>query len=282
MAMRNHRVVLIAFLVGIFLGTHAAAAQNEERDLRIRFVHLQGNTVLSARDIRDIVECVNDLPSGDDRLREISERLLRRYQDLGYYKVRVGDPEVLRVGEVDGDSKFEVADLAFTVQEGRKYRLADVQLRGGKAFSAAEYRNYLALNVGDVFNRSAVSRGLERLREAYCNIGYTNFTPVPDTNFDEQRGLISIVIDINEGKQFRWGSLTVDGENTVPGAKERLLSLWKPHQGTTYDCGRTLEIFLREIGGRPDITPDEVFDLSLDQRSGLANVEIMLADPMAF
>jgi outer membrane protein assembly factor BamA len=276
---RKHTVMLIAFSVAIFLATQNAAAQPQQREPRIGLVYLQGNTALSASDLRDIVECVNQLSSGEDRLRGISERLLRRYQDIGYYKARIGDPEVrLRVREVDSQSEFDLVDLAITVEEGRKYRLSDVQLRGGKAFSPAEYRNILALKIGDVFNRSAVSRGLERLREAYCNIGYTNFTPVPDTNFDEERGLISLVIDIDEGKQFRWGLLTVEGENTVPGAKERLLNMWKSHKGTTYDCGRTLETFLREIGGRPEISAYELFRLSMDQQAGLANVEITLAD----
>jgi outer membrane protein assembly factor BamA len=283
MAMRTHSVVLIAFLVAIFFVTHTAAAQQEERELRIRSVDLRGNTALNAADIQQLVECVNQLPSGADKLRDISERLLRKYQDIGYYKAIVSDPEVqLKVQGLDRYSHFDVVDLVIRVQQGRMYRLSEVRVRGGTVFSATEYRSYLSLKPGDVFSRSAVFKGLERLKRAYCDVGYIDFTPVPDTYFDEQNGTIVLDIYIDEGKQFRWGALIVKGENSVPGARRRLLDSWKPHEGTICDCWRTLGPFLRQIGGRPDVKPEQVFSMSSNHDTRIVNVYIELSDPPTF
>jgi hypothetical protein len=105
---------------------------------------------------------------------------------------------------------------------------------------------------------------------------------VPDTNFDEQSGTVTLEINIEEGKQFRYGALSVEGEGTVPGAKKRLLDFWKPHEGAIYDCGRTLQVFLREIGSRPGVRPEEVFTISQDHTGTIENVEITLADPPIF
>ena len=44
--------------------------------------------------------------------------------------------------------------------------------------------------------------GLENLRKAYGELGYLNYTGVPDTTFDDEKKLAFLEIDIDEGKQF--------------------------------------------------------------------------------
>lgn len=245
--------------------------------MQVDYVHLQGSTVWSDSDIERLVRSVT-LKNID--LREVSKQLQRAYQDFGYYKAQVHDPEVqVKAQGIDGKCHF---DVLVVVNEGNVYRIGEIRFKGGTIFPAAKYRELFSLEPGDVFNRSAIEVGLVTLRKLYCDAGYINFSSVPDVNFDEQSSLISLEIDMDEGKQFRWGMLAVDGKNSVPGAKRRLLDFWKPHEGTTYDCGRTIQLFLREIGSRPDVRPEQVFRTSLDNNAGVVNVGITLADPPIF
>ena len=45
-------------------------------------------------------------------------------------------------------------------------------------------------------------KGLENLQKAYGQLGYINFTSIPNTTFDEQKKLVFLDIDVDEGKQF--------------------------------------------------------------------------------
>jgi outer membrane protein insertion porin family len=63
-------------------------------------------------------------------------------------------------------------------------------------------RNLFSLADGDIFSRDKVAEGLEQLRSAYGNFGYLNFTSVPDTEMNDDNQTISLVVDVDEGKQF--------------------------------------------------------------------------------
>jgi len=277
--MRYISVLFIAFLVAV---AASSAVAQQCTEVRVHSVHLQGNTALRNADIERVVRSVPIFKSKDG-LRELSERFRMAYQDLGYYKAEVSDPEVqATVKGLDRYCHFDVVDVSVAVKEGRVYRLGGIHFKGGTIFPPAKYRESFSLADGDVFKRSAIVEGLERLRELYCGAGYINFISVPDVDFDEQRGLISLVVDMGEGKQYRWGVLIVKSENSVPGARQRLLDSWKPHEGTVCDCGRTLELFLREIGSRPDVKPEQVFQRLTDHHARVVNVRIELADPPSF
>ena len=68
---------------------------------------------------------------------------------------------------------------------------------------------------GDIFSREKVAKGLENLRKAYGAIGYINFTAIPDTSFDEQKKLINLTIDVDEGKQFYVRRIEFQGNTTT-------------------------------------------------------------------
>ncbi len=68
---------------------------------------------------------------------------------------------------------------------------------------------------GDIFNIEMVRKGLKNLRDAYGASGYINFTPVPDTQFDDEKKLISLNIDLDEGKQFYVRRIEFKGNTTT-------------------------------------------------------------------
>ena len=77
-------------------------------------------------------------------------------------------------------------------------RLAVIGIIVGFGFMAASWYVYKYLS-------------LIHICKAYGEIGYINFTSVPDTRFDDQERLIYLGIDMDEGKQFRIGSISFSG-----------------------------------------------------------------------
>src|SRR5437899_6330245 len=73
----------------------------------------------------------------------------------------------------------------------------------------------IPLKDGDIFSREKVGKGLENLRKAYGEYGYINFTSVPDTRFDDEKKLIYLDIDVDEGKPFYVRRIEFSGNTTT-------------------------------------------------------------------
>jgi len=237
-------------------------------------------TKLSPADKRKIAQEIrrNIHPCGNlnEDVDQTAERVRQAYQERGYFKALVEKPEISAVRQ---NEKQGLIDVTISVEEGRQYRLQDISFTGVTAFPVDDLRTQFPINTGDIFNTDKIRVGLENLRKLYGVIGYINFTPVPDPKIDEDAGLISLVIDVDEGGLFHYGKLIVNGVESQPGAREKLLKAWQAYQGTPYDGSAGLEDFLRDIHARSDVKPEEIFETSVDYRSNLVNVKLTLLNP---
>ena len=73
------------------------------------------------------------------------------------------------------------------VEEGDRYRLKEITFSGNKAVSDTRaLRAQFKIKDGDIFDTEAIRKGLDNLRKAYAALGYINFTPVPNTDADDE------------------------------------------------------------------------------------------------
>ncbi len=68
---------------------------------------------------------------------------------------------------------------------------------------------------GDIFSREKVAKGLDNLRNAYRELGHINFTSIPNTTFDEDKKLVNLTIDMDEGKKFYVRRIEFSGNTTT-------------------------------------------------------------------
>ena len=96
------------------------------------------------------------------------------------------------------------------------WRQGRIKFTGNKAITnAAALRRLIPMKDGEIFNIELVRKGLKNLRDAYGSLGYINFTPVPDTQFDDEKKLISLTIDLDEGKPFSVRRIEFKGNTTT-------------------------------------------------------------------
>ncbi|HUO60402.1 MAG TPA: outer membrane protein assembly factor BamA [Candidatus Acidoferrales bacterium] len=158
------------------------------------------------------------------KLNEDAERVRMQFQDLGYYKAIVQDPKT----NIRDKRTFtwyapfikwghgKVVDITVPVEENDRYRLKEITFTGNKAIqNNAALRKLFKIKDGEWFNRSVIGKGLEEMRKAYGTLGYINFTPVPDTIFDEEHKTITLKIDVDEGKQFFVRRIEFEGNTTT-------------------------------------------------------------------
>jgi outer membrane protein insertion porin family len=157
------------------------------------------------------------------KLNEDTERVRFAYQDKGYFKALVEDPKT-KLRDVSGIHWYfpfkpyhgKVVDITMPVDEGDRYRIKEITFSGNKALSnSAALRRVFKIKDGDVFNRTAIGKGLEDLRKAYGQYGYINFTSVPETEVDEEKKLITLKVDIDEGKPYYVRRIEFQGNTTT-------------------------------------------------------------------
>jgi outer membrane protein assembly factor BamA len=259
----------------ILLAVAWSAAQDKSSTIDAT-IHLTGAATLSPAERRQIVKEVeretrNSTYTGN--LDEIRERLRMALQHRGYFTAQLGEP---KISVSNSRARPQAVNVTIDVRLGNLYRLKDVTFTHSDVFPVDVLRRQFPLVNGDIFDTDKVRIGLEQLRKLYGASGFVNFTPVPEPQINEDAHSILLRIDLDEGALFHFGSLTVQGEESVPGARDRLLTAWKRYEGSIF-TGQIPPGFLRDVGFAQGVDPLKVFRISLDEQRATANVFITLA-----
>lgn len=223
------------------------------------------------------------------KLEEDTERVRAEYQNRGYFKVVVSDPktEIHDTGNKGihipllqkGPGK--AVDITMPIEEGDKYRLGKITFKNNKAISnVAALRSLFPLKDGDVFSREKIAKGLENLRKAYGESGYINFTPVPNTTWDDEKKLGFLEIDVDEGKQFNVRRIEFQGNTTTRDKViRRELAL---EEGGVYNS-RLWELSilrLNQLSYFDQLKADDpnVTDKKLDEKNGLVDLTLKVKE----
>jgi outer membrane protein insertion porin family len=155
------------------------------------------------------------------KLQEDAERVRDAYQQKGYFKALVQDPKTnihdsrgFRIPLIQKKGG-KVVDITMPVEEGERYRLKEVKFSGNKAYTSEVLRRLIPMKDGDIFNTKLMRDGIKNLHDAYGAAGYINFTPVPDTEIDDEHKTVTVKFDIDEGKQFSVRRIEFQGNTTT-------------------------------------------------------------------
>lgn len=273
--MRRLLNVCVFLILLAVLPCAAEAITADEGAVSVRTLTLTHTGNLSVEDEKSVIQEVKSHKYKSTDLDEVGERVRFALQRHGFFKVLVNDP-VFRV--ITREQDREIVDVTVAVEEGQIYMLGSMKFSDATVFTPEELRRQFRIADGDIFDREKIAEGLEGLRHLYATKGYVNFSAVPQQEIDETAHTVSLLIDLDSGAAFRLGRLTVQGEESEPGAREKLLNAWKRYEGRTYDY-RLLSAFLRDMHARPSVKPEQVFAISQDLQARIINVQITLIKP---
>ena len=224
------------------------------------------------------------------KLDEDTERVRLEYQNRGYFTVVVQDP-VTKIRDTGSASGLKIplihggagksVDITIPIEEGELYRLGTITFKGGKAVTNMKaLRAMFQIQDGDVFNRDKVSKGIEALRKAYGQLGYINFTSLPDTKVDEQKKVINLEIDLDEGKQFYVRRIEFEGNTTTRDKVIRREIVLE--EGSVYDSHLWEVSLLRlnQLGYFEQLKPDDpnVTDRKLNEKDGQVDLTLKIKE----
>jgi outer membrane protein assembly factor BamA len=174
-------------------------------------LYFEGELGMPPADVEQIASALRQQTySGepDEVVDEVLERARRAWQDHGYFKVQVHGARKMLTSS-PGNERVAITVL---VEAGQQYRLEDIQFNNNKEVTSVKaLRSLFPLKDGEIFDRSAISKGLDNLRFAYGQLGHLNFSSIPNAQVNEERQTISLIVDVDEGKKFFITSLKTVG-----------------------------------------------------------------------
>jgi len=222
------------------------------------------------------------------KLDEDTERVRNEYQNRGYFKMNTaGEPkvEIHDTGHKGAHVPLlqpgagKSVDITMVIDEGERYILGGITFKNNKAVQNVKaLRAIFPIKDGDVFNKEKVAKGLENLRKAYGELGYINFTSIPDTRFDDDKKLIYLDIDVDEGKQFYVRRIEFQGNTTTRDKViRREVAL---EEGSVYNS-RLWEMSLlrlNQLGYFDQLKPDDPNTTvrQLDEKDGLVDLTLKI------
>jgi outer membrane protein insertion porin family len=168
---------------------------NEGPKIKIRKIDFTGNTAFSdGRLQRRLKENkpkgIISFITGSGTYKESEyeadiERVVEFYQNHGYARARVGQPE-LKTLENTKDGKTRWIELRIPVTEGPRYRFGDFGFSGNTIFKTEGLRPlYAGVEKGEWYSRKKVDDGRKKNQEVYGRFGYMEFTAFPDFTYSD-------------------------------------------------------------------------------------------------
>jgi outer membrane protein assembly factor BamA len=151
------------------------------------------------------------------------------YRELGQLRASFGAP----VAKPGSNAGCEGVDLTIPVNEGAIYSWAKAEWSGNQVLSAKDLDDALGMKPGDVADGKKFDKGLSEVKKAYGRYGHIQTHMEPTPEFDESTSKVTFKIAVNEGPQYRMGTVEFKGFSSDDAAV--LGKNWALKSGEIYD-----------------------------------------------
>ncbi len=125
-------------------------------------------------------------------------------------------------------------DLTIPVDEGSVYSWTKPEWSGNRVLAASELDSTLGMKPGEVANGKKFDQGIREVERAYGKHGHISAHLTSEPEFDDAAKQVTFKIAVNEGPQYRMGTVEFQGvsANDAAALKEK----WRLKTGEVYDA----------------------------------------------
>lgn len=238
-------VAISALMAGITAAESAFAQQVAPGNRRasaaqgpiVNRVVIEGNKRVEKALIEDQLQARARAPYSQAAVDADVQRILEVYRRSGRGLAQV-TPRLV-------DLPNGTVDVVYTINEGDKTGVKEIRFVGNSQVSSSRLRGVMQttetnllsfLKSTDVYDPDRLSNDLDLIRRYYLKNGYADYRLVSsDVQFDPNAGGYVITIAVEEGEQYRFGSVSVDPriEGVDPGAVRRGIAT---SEGSVYNA----------------------------------------------
>ena len=213
--------------------------------VKIQEINFIGNKVFTDGALKKAMKLVKESGwltgfKGNDAYHEgklsydLNLNVRKLYTERGYLRVNISDPEIEeKTTTIYRTLPFikptfpwgipipfwkKQADRIFVtirMEENSQYKVGDIKVTGAKVLRPDIIQAGLGLKTGDVYNENLRNEAFKAMTKLYGNIGYIQFVPTADTDFDEEKKLVHLTVNVDEGKQYFTNRINFSGNTTT-------------------------------------------------------------------
>ena len=242
----------------------------------------EGNKIFSKP---ELLEVANKCLAGYSKSKnpdEVLDYCLHRVRTFlsarGYLQAQLGKP---RQELTENTSRTIVS-----VSEGALFRLGEVEIDGARVLTPTQIREMFELKSGDIADGDSIGVWLyERVKKAYGNLGYIQYTaevqPKFDRKEDAREGVADLAVTIDEGIAFTIASIQFEGNGNV--SRDVLLREMTMRKGEVFSQDMLDDSLMRinQIGQFETIDADRDVDYEVDQKVPRISLTIHLKKRVA-
>ena len=198
----------------------------------------------------------------ENKLTEDLEKIKAKFQEHGYMEATVGQPQVEQIQKRTLLFKKQtMLRVSIPVNAGDRYTVGEVSLEGNKVIKTIYLRTLVKLEKGDVYNVKLREKAVEKLTEAYRDIGYLYIQVMPVESLDPKNKIVNLAYNLSENEvaylnrlEFRGNTFTKDKvirrEMILREGDRFSLAMFKD------SLLRIKQLGLVDVDKDPDIKPD--------------------------
>ena len=196
----------------------------KERPL-VRSVKIEGNQKIKREELDGALKIRAHTILDPEKARQGIEAGKKLYVEKGYL-----DAQLTFTTEPVGENEV---DLLYKVEENKPVKVVDVGFEGNKAFSDRKLRGVMQtrenwlfgfITGAGVLNKEVLRTDVERLTAWYYDHGYITVR-VDEPRVERKDDGLHITVKVDEGEQYKVGTVAIAGENTPPETKPLLQGL---------------------------------------------------------
>ena len=206
----------------------------------------------------------------DEKYAEDKERVIEKYNELGFRDAEIVADSVVDVGD-------NLVDVYIDISEGQRYYLRDVKWAGNTLYSTAALNDILQMKPGDVYNQKHINERLTKDEDAVANFYYNKgyvFNRVTPVEVDVDGDSVDLEIRIVEGKQAAINKIKIYGNDRV--YEEVIRRELKIKPGDMFNM-EAYKMSYQEIGQMGHFDPEQIdFTPQADETSGTVDMNLGL------
>lgn len=208
-------------------------------------VKFRGNSNLKTEDLRDLIALKRGATFRDHLIQDSITKLTEHYKEKAYFLAKIDIKHKL--------SPNGLVDVIIQIQEGEKVKIEEIRFHGNKAFDGDELEDHMEtksetwlswFDESGIYKKDVLRIDVLRLESFYHDNGFLKVhieDPTIEINREDKE--IYVDIRIEEGDQYRLGSVTVQGDETY--TREELLKVVESKKGEIYNATKMREDALR-------------------------------------
>lgn len=189
--------------------------------VKVHKIYVDGNEVLSDSKVKRAMKKTNENGNllnlfkqkkfVDTDYRDDKERIIQKYNELGYRDAKIVKDSVARYDD-------KAVDVFLTVDEGKKYYISDISWVGNTIYPTDVLNNLLGIYPGEVYNQKRLNKRTLEDDDAVANLyldnGYLFFQLIPIEE-NVKNDSIALQMRIIEGPQARINNVVINGNDQL-------------------------------------------------------------------